>query len=248
MLNSTPIRSAPRWRFTPAEQLRGPWYLYLDDNADSDQLNRDWQPLRIGAHSLLFQSQAPIPWLIKLIKPRSVPRDQLRKYISAQARREYIGGNYLRELGLTTPTSHGWGIALSPLSRFESVLFMEPLADFVSGLTLVRSERQSEERRRFLTSVAKDVAIIYGNRYIHKDCHFDNVCWLGDGRLAWVDTDIRRARGQQALVLGLRKSIELLRKTAGSHIENDEWRFFLQTINDQLDGYPNGVQLSHEIQ
>lgn len=233
---------------TPAKQLPGPWSLHMDRGAGDDPFNHEWRLLRTGPHSLLFRSPAPDPWIIKLIKPRSTPRDQLRKYINAQARREYTGSHYLRKLGLTTPATHGWGIALSPCSRFESVLFMEPLPDFISGLSLIRIERQPTKRRQFLERLAADVATIYGNSYIHKDCHFDNVCWLGDGRLAWIDNDIRPTRSGSALAHELRKSLDLLYKTAGAHIENEEWRFFMQKMNNRLENHPDGARLSHEIQ
>lgn len=247
MTRQTATTAARRCHVAPRIELPGPWCLQIDRRAGNESFDYEWRLLRTGPHSLLFRSQGPNPWIIKLIKPRSTPRDQLRKYFHAQALREYAGARHLNRIGLLTPATHGWGVALSPWSAFESVLFMDPLPDFISGLAVVRTETRADIRRHFLNQLAAGVAAIHGHDYIHKDCHFDNVCWLGDGRIAWIDNDIRKARSATALTRGFKKTLALLYKTARDHIPNDEWCFFVQQLKIRLKDYPNGTILCHEI-
>lgn len=236
------------WRVSPCEQLPGPWYLNIVDKADADLFSSSWSLFHTGAHSLLYKADGSTCGMAKLIKPRSMPRDQLRKYWHAQAYREYMGGLFLRRLGLITPRNLGWGVALSPFSRFDSALFMAPIKNFRSGLTVIRQEQKTQERQDFLERVASGVAAIYGNGHVHKDCHFDNICRLDDGRIVWIDNDVRKTRSHKALMQGFDKTIALLRKTAGQDLAPGEWRYFLQKMKDSSFRHPHGEMLRNEIQ
>lgn len=229
-------------------ELHGTWQLQAARGWSHAALAQPWTLLRDGPHSLLFRVGGPPGLIVKLIRPRSVPRDSLRKYVHSQARREFRGGQLLSEIGLVTPTPRAWGVALSPLARFESLLVMDELAAFTSGLTIIRRWQDTGLRGQFLNAFATQIADLYGHGYIHKDCHFENICRLSDGRLAWIDTDVRRTTRPSTQRRGLRKTLALLRATARDDVRPGEWRLFTSTLVHRLATHKIGKGLVHEIQ
>ena len=208
---------------------------------------RDWGIRHRGPHSLILELAAEQPTLAKLIQPRSRPRDDLRKYGYSQALREYRGAHRLQALGLATPAMHGWGLCVTPFSSFESVLFMQDLAPFTSALTLIRENADRARRQRFLERFAEQLGALYGSGWIHKDCHFDNVCLVNDDRLVWIDTDIRWARRRSARRDGLRKTLRLLETTARGALNTAEWAVFREQLCHALARWPDGEYLAHEV-
>lgn len=223
------------------------WKLALDPGFSVPQEATDWRTLRRGPHSRLYRLAGSSPSVAKLIVPRSKPRDVLRKYVNCQAKREFQGSLALRAIGLSTPTVFGWGMTLAPAARYESVLFMQTLPEFVSGLAFIREETSQQRRLSFLHRLAEQLARLLGHGYIHKDCHFANLCLLADGTLVWIDNDIRRPRNLAGRRLGLQKSLALLERTARNDIAPCEWRTFRGSLRAALARWPQGEQLVHEV-
>lgn len=225
----------------------GAWRLWLDADFVPPASAGEWQLRHRGPHSLILDLADTDHALAKLIRPRSRPRDDLRKYGYSQALREYRGAQQLQWLGLATPDMRGWGVCLTPFSSFESVLFMRDLAPFTSALTLIREERNRARRLRFLERFADQLATLHGSGWIHKDCHFDNVCLVDDDRLVWIDTDIRRASRPSAARDGLRKTLKLLDTTARGALSASEWKAFREHLRAALRRWPDGEYLAHEV-
>lgn len=223
------------------------WHLTLTGGYQPVTDHQQWTLLHRGPHSYIYQAGDHPADVVKLAMPRSTPRDSLRKYVACQAKREYHGNRALNAIGLQTPATHGWGVTLSPFARFESALFMQALPDFVSGLTLIRTETDTGRRHQFLRTLAEQLACLHGHGYIHKDAHFANLCILADDTLVWIDNDIRKPRTIGARRKGLAKTLMLLANTARNDITAPEWLFFRHTLRADLADWPQGEQLAHEV-
>lgn len=226
---------------------RGAWRLALHGDFMPPVSAAGWRLRHRGPHSRIFELTDTDAVLAKLIRPRSRPRDDLRKYGYCQALREHRGALQLQALGLATPKMRGWGICTTPFSSYESVLFMRDLAPFTSALTLIREESSAARRLRFLARFADQLATLHGSGWIHKDCHFDNVCLVDDDRLVWIDTDIRRADRRKARRDGLRKTLRLLETTARGALSAAEWKAFRDHLHNALTRWPDGEYLAHEV-
>lgn len=226
----------------------GLWRLHLRDGMRLSAASAHWHAIHQGPHSRIFRVDgADEPYIAKLIIPRSRPRDNLRKYGLSQAWRETKSNAELAHLGLHTMPVHGWGVSAWPTAPYESVLFMQPLPRTTSGLDLIRNEQDSRRRRAFLARLARDVACMLNNGFIHKDAHFDNVCLRADRELIWIDNDLRQPRTRAALRKGLGKMLSLLKTTARSDLRPDEWHFLTHTLTDWLNQSPQGRGLIDEI-
>jgi len=225
----------------------GAWRLWLDTDFVPPASAGEWQLRHRGPHSLILDLAGADRTLAKLIRPRSRPRDDLRKYSYSQALREHRGAQQLQTLGLATPAMRGWGICVTPFSSFESVLFMRDLAPFTSALTLIREETSRARRLGFLDRFADQLATLYGSGWIHKDCHFDNVCLVDDDRLVWIDTDARRTHRREVRRDGLRKTLRLLETTARGALSAAEWEAFRAHLHAALTRWPDGEYLAHEV-
>ena len=234
-------------RRAPAILDGGPWRFRLAPDVDLPGAVTGWRLLYEGAHSRIYRLEAAA-LVVKLAEPRSRPRDDLRKYVMCQARREYRGAAFLNALGLDTPDMRGWAVSLAPGAHYESALFMRPLPPFVSGLRLLRSESDADRRAAFLARLASELGTLFGHGFVHKDCHFDNLCVRDDGRLVWIDCDIRRPGSAARRRQGLRRALALLRRTARNDIGEREWRIFKQQFGEALAHAPNGPSLIDEIQ
>lgn len=124
---------------------------------------------------------------------------------------------------------------------------MERLVNFTSGLEVIRKERDASRRAQFLELVAAGVATIYGHGFLHKDCHFENVCWLDHGPLVWIDNDVRPCRTASASRTGLKKTIGLLKNTARDDLSKEEWQTFRQVLYGKLATQPLGARFTDEI-
>jgi len=223
------------------------WRLALASDFQPAVDPSKWHLLHRGPHSRIYHVHGTTPCVVKLAMPRSKPRDNLRKYVACQAKREFRGNRTLASIGLRTPTVYGWGVTPSPFAYYESALFMRPLPDFKSGLTVIRKENDAAKRRHFLDTLAEQLACLQGNGYIHKDAHFGNLCVPGDGSLVWIDNDIRRPATISARRSGLAKSLRLLEKTARDAVAPHEWQFFNHRLRTCLARWPKGEELAHEV-
>lgn len=206
-----------------------------------------WQLFAKGPHSRLFRSSSTNTVLAKFVRPRSHPRDDMRKYGNAQARREFISAYRLQSAGLLTPTVHGWGLSLSPFAYYESVLFMEEVPDYRSSLSFIRECDDHSARAFFLERLAADMARLHGHALIHKDGHFDNIGWVKQQSLVWIDNDIRHAKRPRSLVRGFRHMHRMLRRTARDAIRDMEWRHFNDCLRAELARWPQARILIDEV-
>lgn len=247
----SPQKSALRLRHQHLPVTTGGWCLRLPSQQALPRNPAQWHLLHTGPHSRIYeihhQGDGSTACVAKLARPRSVPRDTLRKYLACQAYREYNGHHLLDGIGLQTLAVRGWGLTLAPWAEFESVLLMEPLPPCISALQLIRQETDTAIRLSFLESLADELARMHVNGCIHKDCHFDNICVLEDQSLLWIDNDIRRPSRWSACRHGLQKSITLLRTTARTAINGQEWRHFQNALNNRLSQHPDGERFLHEL-
>ena len=222
------------------------WRLSLDrDFRVPGQASR-WQLLHRGPHSMIYQLPDNAG-AAKFIMPRSLPRDAVRKYFNCQAKRELQGSRDLAAIGLQVPDTFGWGMTLSPAARYESVLFMQILPSFVSGLDFIRTETNIKRRQRFLQRLARQLARLHGNGYVHRDCHFANICLVDDDTLIWIDNDIRKPVRRAERAKGLSKALALLKSTARSDLSDREWKSFTQWVRNELADWPIGEHLINEV-
>lgn len=225
----------------------GRWKLSLAPDFTPPAHADAWTSRHRGPHSLIFDLAGTENVLAKLVRPRSRPRDDLRKYAYSQALREYNGSRQLQRLGLDTPHPLGWGVCLTPFARFESVLFMRELPAFTSGLMLIRKDTDSARRTRFLHRFADQLATLHGSGWVHRDCHFDNICIAYDERLVWIDNDIRPAKQLTQSREGLRKTLQLLKTTARGAVTDTEWHTFHARLKASLERWPDGTYLADEV-
>lgn len=225
----------------------GRWRLWLDDRIHLPSDTSAWQLRYRGPHSRIYAVHGAPPYIAKFAMPRSLPRDAVRKYVLCQARREYRGNRLLLSLGVHAPAVYGWGLSLNPLAEFESVLFMEPLPAFTSGLEIIREEHDAERRIAFLESLADQLGTLHSEGYVHRDLHFDNLCVLADDTIVWIDNDIRRPRSAAACRARLAKTLDLLRTTARGTITIGEWHRFHRVLHARLSQTTLGERLLDEI-
>ncbi|MES1926327.1 hypothetical protein [Salinisphaera sp. T31B1] len=235
-------------RLPQTDGCGGLWHLTLDNAIDLPDLILASTLHHVGPHSRVYRHAGPPALLIKLAVPRSRPRDSVRKYFLGQGRREYDSACKLRAAGLRAPQVYGWGISLSPVARFESLLVMEWIRPFNSALTFIRHEADRDRRLAFLYCFADEIARLHGHGLIHKDGHFGNFGLYDDRSLIWIDNDIRATDGPPTLKAGFVKMLDLLVRTARGAIEADEWRAFYDRLAQALAKWPKARILIDEIQ
>ncbi|MES1950058.1 hypothetical protein S4A8_04333 [Salinisphaera sp. S4-8] len=202
-----------------------------------------WQPFTKGPHSELFRAPTSKPILAKVIRPRSQPRDTLRKYVNAQARREWRSAFRLQDAGLEAPRVHGWAVSISPFAPYESILFMEEIEGFKTSLRFIRESENAADRRLFFDDLAADMARLHGHGLIHKDGHFGNIGWGSGDQLIWIDNDIRFANTPAKLEKGFLHMRQMLERTARNDVHAEEWRYFDQRLRMQLERWPKARAL-----
>lgn len=240
------VANRARWIGGPIGPASGPWRLVADRGLRLPSADA-WHPFTEGPHSRLYQLELDTPILAKLVVPRSQPRDSLRKYVNAQARREWLSAHRLAEAGLTAPAVHGWAYSLSPFARYESILFMEKIEGYRSSLQFIRQSRDRAARQQFFAALAADMARLHGHGLVHKDGHFDNIGRLGQQSLVWIDNDIRHAGTPKALATGFKHMRTMLRRTARDAVSEAEWRDFDHRLRAELARWPRARMLTDEV-
>lgn len=172
--------------------------------------------------------------LAKLIRPRSLPRDALRKYVACQARREWQAARILSGLGIRSPRVYAYGFTVGPRAPFESLSIMDYLQAHVPLRDLLEIECDPRRREAILRRVALDLGTIFANGYVHKDPHFENVLIDHRDRPVWIDSELRRRQRTADLQTGLTKGVALLRQSAGPRVEEAEWRQFRRQLQEVL--------------
>lgn len=147
---------------------------------------------------------------VKLIRPRSLPRDAVRKYFRCQARREYEAARQLQHWGIPSIHVYGWGLALAPRARYESMLLMAYRPDCRNARRYLEANPDSDVQWRLLDAIAGDVAAIYARGHHHSDCHLGNVLVDVAGNRSWVDNELRLIRGSAPLARRFEQTLALL--------------------------------------
>lgn len=236
-----------RWSTHAMPVATGLWRLRHGPDLQISPDRVQWHRVHRGPHSRIYRVDGDHTFIAKLIIPRSQPRDSIRKYGLCQAWRETKGNRLLANLGLKTMAVHGWGMTASPLARYESVLFMQPLPQVTSGLTFIRTERNTQQRLAFLRQLAEQLACMLKHGLIHKDAHFDNVYLSADNELIWIDNDLRQPRTQAKRRHGFQKMLSLLKTTARNDLHPDEWQYLTHTLGTCLKQTPQAKSLADEI-
>lgn len=211
----------------------GQWRFYLPRNEVIPVLSSAQLQYR-GPHSRIMSHPGRDDLITKLIIPRSVPRDPLRKYANSQALREYRSAQRLAQIGLTTPDVLGFGISLWPRAPYESMLFMKKLNIIGTAHSRLKIATDNAERTRILSGVAEGAAHIYANGLSHRDCHMNNVGFTDSGQFVWIDNDIRRPQSLKRLRHDMHKSLHLLDTTSRHFRRDGEWPVFIKHFENEL--------------
>jgi hypothetical protein len=163
---------------------------------------------------------------VKLIRPRSLPRDLFRKYVQCQAKREYDAARYLNKWGVPAIGAHGWALALKPSSPFESLLIMEYRANCVHARSYLETHAEPQTQWALLTHIADDIAAIYARGWHHNDCHLGNVLVDEQGRHTWVDNELRPVRNQKRLARRFDETLLLLEQSFKTSVDDEMKRAF----------------------
>ena len=155
---------------------------------------------------------------VKLIRPRSLPRDTLRKYMACQAQREYRAARQLADWDIPSVTVHGWGFAFAPRAPYESMLLMEYRPGCTNARAYLEDNPDDDTRWRLLDAIASDVAQIYRRGYHHNDCHLGNVLVDRKGNRTWVDNELRRVYNRKSLWRRFEQTLDLLDRSCKQSI------------------------------
>ena len=164
--------------------------------------------------------------IAKLIKPKSFPKDYLRRYLlDSEAARVFWSTVQLNAIGIATPEPLGFSVILNPFARYESIYYAAYKADVISLKTCL--PRLSEaDRRHLLASIAKDYAHMINQHYNLKDLHFENILMGHQDEHWWIDTDLRRIRSLHRLLAEIRRELSRLKRRTNDVLSSEEWDFF----------------------
>lgn len=187
-----------------------------------------------GTHTRIWRHPDRPGLVTKLGLLKSAPRDAFRRYWSSQARRELRATAVMQRLGFATPELLGYGVPLGPWRRWDSILFMRALPAHETLRVFLRRCDKRAARRAVLDQVAAGVAAIYAAGYHHKDCHLENVLRTEDGRLIWIDSDLRHTRKPAIQAARLASTLDQLIDTAPDFVHATEWQRFAEVIEARL--------------
>jgi RIO-like serine/threonine protein kinase len=196
-------------------------------NLDNFQCVESQKELNRSAYSSIVEYDKSKKLSLKLIKPQTNPRDTLRKYFLSQAKREFTASLKLQSIGIATPAVFGYAFSISPLSRYESILFMEYKEGMVNGFEFLADTYDSELRKVFLKKVVGDINTMYNNRLHHRDCNFGNILVGEDMSLLWIDNDLKIIRNKRELQKYFGETVKRLERAyKRSLLTDEEWEFF----------------------
>lgn len=193
-------------------------------------METDGRLVYAGRYTRIRHYEAMGDLVAKMAFLRSKPRDFIRRYYSSQARRETRATAIMQSLGLVTPQLMGFAVPLAPWRRWDSILFMKPLPAHDTLRMFLRLCEDAAQRRDILTEVGTGVARIYAAGYHHKDCHLENVLRSRQGRLIWIDHDLRYTRRREVQIPRLISSLDQLLDTSPDFIQPAEWRLLGNVI------------------
>lgn len=193
------------------------------------------EPVYEGTHTRIWRHPDRADLVTKRGMLKSAPRDVFRRYWSSQARREMRATAVMRRLGFDTPELLGYAVPAAPWQQTDSVLFMRALPAHETLRVFLRRCHDYTARSVVLDAVARGVATIYAAGYHHKDCHLENIVRSEDGRLIWLDSDLRHTDKPATQATRLASSLDQLVDTSPDFVSAAEWRRFADLIEAQLE-------------
>jgi hypothetical protein len=176
--------------------------------------------------------------IAKLIKPKSFPKDYLRRYVwDAEAVRVYWSSVQLNAIGIATPEPLGFSVILNPFSPYESIYYAMYKADAITLKTYL-PRLSEDERRQLLANIARDYAHMINQHFNLKDLHFENILVRHQDERWWIDTDLRRIRSRHRLLAEIRREMSRLKRRTTDVLYPEEWDYFNMQV----------VQATHIIQ
>jgi hypothetical protein len=210
------------------------WFFYLNRNLNIEKLHNitEMKILHSTKWSFIIQFNEKIA--LKLIKPQKYPRDVIRKYFFSQAKREIGGSCKLKELGFNCPDTIGYAISLSPIAKYESILFVEYKKGFLNGYEFLKEEKNASNRKKFLKNVADDLLKIYGSYYHKKDCRFGNLLVDDDMKPIWIDNELRKFIRRKTANKYMEHTLKRLKASSTDRLNEDEWNFLYNMLVDKF--------------
>lgn len=222
------------------------WFLMLNNGLQPPDFQRA-QLLHRGIHSRVL-SHPDRPGLVsKLARPRSMPRDALRRYVNCQGKREFLSTRWIKALGLRAPEVLGYGIAMSPFDRYDSLVFMRMLDNFQSLKHILRTRPEGARCGALVTQAAAEMGLIYRHGLHLNDSHFGNILVSDNGTVIWIDNDIRRSSGFKRQRQRLHKALMQLRSSSRKYLYDDEWRCYKNSLRASLSETGRGARLANEV-
>lgn len=168
--------------------------------------------------------------VIKICKPKSFPRDYLRRYFYlSRAHREFRGAKQLNKIGLLTPKPISATIAISPFSKAESFYTM----GFLDNHTLALNFAHTNKEIHFVTIIAEQFNKMVDNKICLKDFGMHNAMVSPDGQIVWIDTDIIKFFSKKSAQKYKMKKILSFNKKHKKHLSMEALDLFNQLVSGQ---------------
>jgi len=164
--------------------------------------------------------------IAKLIKPKSFPKDYLRRYLlDSEATRVFRSTVQLNAIGIATPEPLGFSVILNPFVRYESIYYAAYKANTISLKTCLPRLSKSD-RRHLLANIAKDYAHMINQHFNLKDLHFENILVGHQNERWWIDTDLRRIRSKRRLSTEVQRELVRLKRRTDDVLHPEEWDYY----------------------
>jgi hypothetical protein len=164
--------------------------------------------------------------IAKLIKPKSFPKDYLRRYLlDSEAARVFWSTVQLNAIGISAPEPLGFSVIFNPFSRYESIYYAAYKTDTISLKTCLPRLSESD-RRHLLANIARDYAHMINQHFNLKDLHFENILVGHQIQRWWIDTDLRRIRPLHRLLAEIRRELSRLKRRTTNVLNPEEWDYF----------------------
>ncbi len=168
--------------------------------------------------------------LAKLMKPKSFPKDHVRRFfMRAEAYRVFWSARRLRIIGVDTPEPLGFSIILNPFTGYESIYYAEYKKSYTNVSQYIQN-LSDIERLVVFKNIAIDYAKMINGKIHFKDLHFKNVMIKKDSALCWVDTDIRYIKSPQGLLQKIHREIAKLKHRSANILTAQEWDFLNNAV------------------
>ena len=180
------------------------WRLRLD-NIAMDILN-ELASEPVSIQQMFSEITIKNKYLLKKILPQKFP-DYVRRAFRSQAKREMLSAQWMQNHGISTPHIYGYGINVSPMCKYDSLLLMQNVENIGSIGSFLKNTRSSTKRIYVLKQIASDIQTFIGNGTYHKDAHFGNILLTPDYRPVWIDNDISAIKTSDDIEKFIRKMI-----------------------------------------